>query len=125
MIVDIANQRLSSVGLTAAEPALGWTQGAFLAAYAANRDAGDRATVEGNPVGLTIVKLVQDDVRWSSTMTELKITLRNRYPLLTDDPCSFPRQANRLSAAIRRMGVEISFARRDTSGERILRLERA
>ncbi len=118
--------------LSAAEPALGWTQGAFLAAYSANRDAGDRATVEGNPVGLAITKLVQDDVRWSGTMTALKTTLRNRYPLLTDDPYSFPRQENKLSAAIRRiipplrrMGVEISFDRRGHSGECILRLERA
>jgi putative DNA primase/helicase len=117
--------------VSAAEPALGWTQGAFLAAYAANRDSGDRATVEGNSVGLAILKLVQDDVRWSGTMTELKSTLRNRYPLLTDDPYSFPRQENKLSAAIRRIipplrrtGVEISFERRGASGERILRIER-
>ncbi len=116
----------------AAEPALGWTQGAFMEAYAANRDSGDRATVEGNPVGLAILKLVQDDVRWSGTMTELKTTLRNRYPLLTDDHYSFPRQENKLSAAIRRilpplrrMGVEISFARQGQSGERTLRIERA
>ena len=117
--------------VSAAEPALGWTQGAFLEAYAANRDSGDRATVEGNPVGLAILKLVHDDVRWSGTMTELKTTLRIRYPLLTDDPYSFPRQENKLSAAIRRimpplrrMGVEISFDRRGHSGERTLRVER-
>tara|TARA_R110002110_G_scaffold415747_1_gene654755 strand:+ start:1687 stop:3750 length:2064 start_codon:yes stop_codon:yes gene_type:complete len=118
--------------VSAAEPALGWTQGAFLGAYAANRDSGDRATVEGNPVGLAILKLVQDDGLWSGTMTELKTILRNRYPLLTDDPYSFPRQENKLSAIIRRiktplrrMGVEISFDRQGKSGERILRIERA
>jgi 5S rRNA maturation endonuclease (ribonuclease M5) len=118
--------------VSAAEPALGWTQGAFLEAYAANRESGDRMSVEGNPVGLAILKLVQDDVRWSGTMTELKTTLRNRYPLLTDDPYSFPRQENKLSAAIRRiipplrrMGVVISFDRRGHSGERTLRVESA
>ncbi len=78
------------------------------------------------------MKFVQDDVYWSGTMTELKTTLRNRYPLLTDDPYSFSRQENKLSAAIRRimpplrrMGVEISFARQGQSGERMLRIERA
>jgi hypothetical protein len=75
--------------VSATEPALGWTQGAFLEAYAANRDSGDRATVEGNPVGLAILKLVDENGRWSGTMTELKTILRNRYPLLTDDPYSF------------------------------------
>ena len=89
-------------------------------------------SVEGNPVGLALLKLVQDDVRWSGTMIELKTTLRNQYPLLTDDPYSFPRQKNKLSAAIRRivpplrrMGVVISFDRRGRSGERTLRVERA
>ncbi|MBR2658232.1 MAG: hypothetical protein IKD58_17445 [Loktanella sp.] len=81
-------------------------------------------------MGLSILKLVQEDVRWSGTMTELKTILRNRYPLLTDDPYSFPRQENKLSAAIRRivpplrrMGVEISFDRGGQSGERVLRIE--
>lgn len=119
------------MGLSA-EPALGWTQGAFLEAYAANRESGDRTTVEGNPVGLAILKLVGENVRWSGTMTELKTTLRNRYPLLTDDPYSFPRQENKLSAAIRRiipplrrMGVQISFDSRGHAGERTLQIERA
>jgi putative DNA primase/helicase len=75
---------------------------------------------------------VQDEVRWSGTMTELKTALRNRYPLLTDDPYSFPRQENKLSAAIRRitpplrrMGVAITFARQGPSGERMLKIEKA
>jgi hypothetical protein len=65
-------------------------------------------------------------------MTELKTTLRNNYPLLTDDPYSFPRQENKLSVAIkrirpplRRMGVKMEFSRRGSFGERIIRLERA
>lgn len=65
--------------VTAAEPALGWPQGAFMESYAANREYSDRATVEGNPVGLAIVKLMNEETRWSGTMTELKTTLRNRY----------------------------------------------
>jgi len=117
--------------VTAAEPALGWTEGAFMESYTANREHSDRATVEGNPVGLAIVKLVNEETRWSGTMTELKTTLRNKYPLLTDDPYSFPRQENKLSIAIkriqpplRRMGVEVAYSRRGQSGERIIRLER-
>jgi putative DNA primase/helicase len=65
-------------------------------------------------------------------MTELKATLRNRYPLLTDDPYSFPRQENKLSAAIRRivpplrrMGVEIDFTRQGQAGERVLKIRKA
>ena len=117
--------------VSAAEPALGWTQGAFMDSYAANREHSDRATVEGNPVALAILKLLKEEIRWSGTMTDLKTILRNRYPNLTDDPYSFPRQENKLSAAIRRiqpplrrMGVKLEFCRRGQSGERIVRIER-
>ncbi len=75
---------------------------------------------------------LKDKVRWSGTMTYLKTTLRNSYPNLTDDPYSFPRQENKLSAAIRhiqpplrRMGVQLEFCRSGKSGERIIRIERA
>lgn len=100
--------------------------------YAANRENSDRTTVEGNPVGLAIVKLVNEESRWFGTMTELKTTLRNRYPQLTYDTHSFPRQENklpivmkRIQPPLRRMGVEVVYSRRGQSGERIIRLERA
>ncbi|MFQ1702339.1 hypothetical protein ACJ5NV_17275 [Loktanella agnita] len=74
--------------------------------------------IPNQAVGLAILKLAKEDTRWSGTMTELKTVLRNRYPLLTEDAYSFPRQENKLSTAIRRiipplrrMGVEISFTR--------------
>lgn len=63
--------------VVAAKPALGWAEGEFLDSYAANRQSSDQATVEGNPVALAILKLVQEKIRWSGTMTELKTTLRN------------------------------------------------
>ncbi|MFY0312897.1 DNA-binding protein, partial [Leisingera sp. D0M16] len=116
--------------VTAAEPALGWPQGAFLDAYAANRKCSDQASVEGNPVALSILKFIAEEKRWSGTVTDLNAALRNRFPHLTDDPASFPRQVNRLSGAIRRvqpplrrMGVSIFFDRQGHAGERILRIE--
>lgn len=118
--------------VTAAEPALGWPEGAFMASYTANRKSADQASVEGNPVALSILKLIKEEERWFGTVTELNATLRNRYPHLTDDPVSFPRQVNKLSSAIRRvqpplrrMGVTIAFDRQGHAGERILRIESA
>jgi hypothetical protein len=65
---------------------------------------------------LSILKLIKEEKHWSGTVTELNATLRNRYPHLTDDPVSFPRQVNKLSLTIRRvqpplrrMGVSIAF----------------
>ncbi|WP_372574162.1 hypothetical protein [Ruegeria jejuensis] len=118
--------------VTAAEPAVGWPQGSFLTAYATNRTTSDQASVEGNPVALAILKFIAEEKRWSGTITDLNAALRNRYPHLTDDPNSYPRQLNRLSGAIRRvqpplrrMGVSISFDRQGHAGERILRIESA
>ncbi|MDK3074279.1 hypothetical protein QO034_14300 [Sedimentitalea sp. JM2-8] len=74
--------------------------------------------------------LLAEEKRWKGTVTDLNATLRNRYPHLTDDPASFPRQVNKLSSAIRRvtpplrrMGVSISFDRQGRAGERIIRME--
>ncbi len=118
--------------VTAAEPALGWPEGAFMTSYAANRQTADQSSVEGNPVALSIARLIAEEKHWSGTVTELNATLRNRYPHLTDDPVSFPRQVNKLSSAIRRvqpplrrMGISIAFDRQGHAGERILRLESA
>ncbi len=62
-------------------------------------------------------------------MTELKATLQNRFPRLTDDPTGFPKQENKLSSIIRRvqpplrgMGVTVTFERQGRSGERIIKL---
>lgn len=116
--------------ITAAEPALGWEPGAFMASYTANRDLADQSSVEGNPVALAILKLLAEEKRWQGTVTELNAALRNRYPHLTDDPASFPRQVNKLSSAIRRvapplrrMGLIITFDRQGRAGERIIRIE--
>lgn len=118
--------------VVAAEPALGWPEDAFLTSYATNRQSADQASVEGNPVALAVLKLSGEQSQWTGTMTELKTTLQNRYPRLTDDPVGFPKQENKLSSAIRRlqpplrrMGVSIEFDRQGKSGERILKIERA
>ncbi len=100
--------------------------------YTSNRKTADQTSVEGNPVALSILRLIAEEKRWSGTVTELNAILRNRYPHLTDDPVSFPRQVNKLSSAIRRvqpplrrMGISIVFDRQGHAGERILRIESA
>lgn len=116
--------------ITAAETALGWEPGSFLRSYSANREQADQSSVEGNPVALSILNLLTEEKQWQGTVTELNGTLRNRYPHLTDDPASFPRQVNKLSSAIRRvtpplrrMGCSITFDRQGRAGERIIRME--
>ncbi|WP_254430131.1 hypothetical protein [Ruegeria sp. HKCCA4812] len=113
----------------AAEDSLGWAQGAFLDSYAANRARSDQAAVEANPVALAILSLMDGRQRWSGTATELKQTLRDRFPALTEDSQSFPRSEARFGAALRRVqpvlrrqGVNIAFSREGKAGMRVIEL---
>jgi len=108
--------RLSSVTLTerprmadfakwvsAAEPTLGWPEGAFAEAYTTNRKSVDSAAIEGNPVAEAIVSMIIDHGPWKGTATELTKVLRSLYPQLTDDPLIFPRRPNKLSSELKRV----------------------
>jgi putative DNA primase/helicase len=114
--------------VTAAEPTLGWPDGAFLAAYTSNRLSVQNAAIDGNPVAEAILQLASHGP-WSGTATDLLKTLRSIAPLLTDDPLTFPRHPNKLTSALRRVqpllrgrGVVTGFERIGASGQRIIRV---
>jgi hypothetical protein len=116
--------------VTAAEPALGWADGAFMEAYNTNRAFVDAAALEGNPVAEAVLTLVTEHGPWRGTASGLILTLRNHYPQLTDDPQMFPRSANKLSSELRRVhpilrrqGVTISRTREGKTGRRYLELK--
>ncbi|SMD12941.1 hypothetical protein [Primorskyibacter flagellatus] len=113
--------------VTAAEPALGWPEGAFTEAYTANRQSVDSAAIEGNPVAEAIVSMITDHGPFKGTATELTKALRSLYPQLTDDPLIFPRQPNKLSVELkrvqpllRRQGITMSKARQGKTGQRAI-----
>ena len=115
--------------MVAAEPSLGWTRGAFLDSYGADRARSDQAAVEGNPVALAILSLMEGRQLWSSTATDLRQTLRDRFPTLTEDSHSFPRSEARFGAALRRVqpvlrrqGLTIGFSREGKAGMRVIEL---
>ena len=115
--------------VVAAEPALGWPQGAFLDSYGANRARSDQAAIEGNPVALAILSLMDGRTHWSGTATDLRQTLRDRFPALTEDSHSFPRSEARFGAALRRVqpilrrqGLSIAFNRTGKAGMRMIEL---
>lgn len=141
--IAVTMQRLKSISLTehprmadfarwvtAAEPALGWPEGAFMEAYAINRQSVELAAIDGNPVAEAILCFIADHGPWRGTATELLKTLRRCYPLLTDDPHTFPRSPHRLSSELRRVmplirkqGGGISFERQGKAGQRIISIE--
>lgn len=113
--------------VTAAEPALGWPDGAFLQAYTANRKSVDNAAIEGNPVAEAILTMITDHGPWKGTATELIRNLRRLYPMLTDDPLAFPLLPNKLASELkrvhpllRRQGIVISKERQGKAGQRVI-----
>ncbi len=124
--------------IVAAEPALPWTTGSFETAYARNR---------GDAVDVVLDDLVADGVRSllepdpcvELTPTDLLLKLAD----LTGDravrsrdwpktPASLSIQLRRLAPAFRRIGIEIMLddaktgkRLRTTSGQRLIRLEKA
>ena len=113
--------------VTAAEPALGWTHGAFMESYAANRQSVVDAAIEGNPIAEAILNLIADHGPWSGTATELLQTLRAQNQLLADDPYGLPRQPNKLTIEMRRVqpllrsrGVTFTSDRQGKAGNRVI-----
>lgn len=113
--------------VTAAEPALGWPQGAFLEAYAANRKEAAEVALDGNAVANAVLTLVREQGRWRGTATDLTSHLRMLYPALTESAEAFPRQAAAFGAELRRVtpllrthGVEVTYLREGKDRRRVV-----
>ncbi len=118
--------------VTAAEPALGWPDGAFMASYAANRQAVGDAAIDGNAVAAAILHLVEDGTPWRGTATDLICELRARFPVLTEDRQAFPRQASQFAIELRRVepllrhkGVAVTYTREGRFRTRVITLKPA
>jgi hypothetical protein len=101
--------------VTAAEPALGWPDGSFVAAYALNRQEANEITLDATAIGQPIIQLVSHGP-FEGTATEL---LR-RLTVLADGniarsrdwpkaPNKLSGQLHRLSPALRAAGVEVTL----------------
>ena len=116
--------------VTAAEPAFGWENGAFMSAYNANRRAVRQAAIDSNPVAEAIISYAALKKDWKGTASDLLSELRFTFPLLVDDIQGFPRTPNKLSEAIKRIqpllrdkGITLTQSREGKAGVRILSLK--
>jgi hypothetical protein len=109
--------------VTAAEPALGWTQGTFMAAYTQNRRCANELPLE-TPVAEAIRKL---ELPWEGTATEL---LRALEPMVDENARrsrSWPQIGRTLANTLRRLapnlrqaGIAIEFERESSRGRKRL-----
>jgi hypothetical protein len=118
--------------VTAAEPALEWTQGAFMSAYSANRQESAETALDNNNVAAAVLALMQAEGAWRGTAADLILTLRKRFPALTEPAEAFPRQPStfgselrRITPLLRRQGITIEREKVGKDRTRILSLMQA
>jgi hypothetical protein len=112
----------------AAEPALGWEEGSFQAAYKANRESANDMALEASPLVPPICQLLSGSPAWSGNASELLTELTRRADRSASRDRNWPKQPNTLSGRLRRLapnlaeiGIEVTFA---NDGKRTIHLER-
>ncbi|HEX2070808.1 MAG TPA: hypothetical protein VHF90_04065 [Thermoleophilaceae bacterium] len=103
--------------VTAAEPALGWEPGTFLAAYEANAAYALRLSLDGSPVARAVTELVRSpggEPSWEGTPTQLLDVITQFRPLEVTKGRAWPANAQSLSRkltllapALRADGIDI------------------
>ncbi len=121
-VEDVRLERLPrmadfAVWVVAAEEALGWEQGTFMAAYSGNRKVATEAALEADPVAVALMKILelQADNEWRGTSEALLERLGEK---VSDDvrrlkawpkaANALSRRLNRLAPLLREAGIELS-----------------
>ncbi|MEJ5330615.1 MAG: hypothetical protein WHT07_10735 [Desulfobaccales bacterium] len=114
--------------VTAAEPALPWEPGTFLAAYDSNEAQTSEEALEADPVAMAVLALMKDREVWQGTASELLDALEGLVRESTLKSKLWPKAPNALSNRLRQVapllrarGVEIE---RGKSGVRFIMLRK-
>ena len=105
-----------AIWVVAAEPALPWEPGTFLAAYTGNRAAVVEHSLEGDVVAVAVRLLMEDRETWEGAPSNLLKALEDLVPESTQRSKAWPKAANSLSNRLRRaatflraVGIEIDL----------------
>jgi hypothetical protein len=108
--------------VTAAEPVLPWEKGVFLQEYNSNRETLIDIALEADPVGTTVLELIEGAGEWSGTASDLLKAMNKIAPKALQRRNIWPKRPNSLShklsqvaPALRKKGIEI---KRSKSGNR-------
>ncbi|MDH3672663.1 MAG: hypothetical protein OES46_16145 [Gammaproteobacteria bacterium] len=115
--------------VTAAEPALGLNDGAFMAAYSASRRSAVEDALEGSAVANALRKMMDKQERWDGTATSLLAHLDSLFDPKLPRSKSWPKSARTLSSALSRLApslrsVGIAVTRHRSAATRRLTIER-
>jgi hypothetical protein len=108
---------------TAAETALSFEPGSFMAAYMRNRQATNDVALEASPTALMMLHFAEESKQWTGTATELLEALSRRKGTgaLPHSPNGLARLLRRLAPNLRTAGANIDFKRDpDSSRQRLI-----
>ncbi len=107
-----------AIWVTAAEPLLGWSDGAFMDAYVQNQSDANDLALEASPIAGAIQALARDSGTFERTATDLLKALKPYTGEGASSQRSWPANGRALSGALRRLapnlrksGVDVSFSR--------------
>ncbi len=117
---------------SAAEEALGWKPGSFMAAYTQNRRDANDLSLEASPVAEAIQKFMSSRAGWCGTSTELlaelnqqadeeKRKVQERLKVWPTSGRGLRNTLQRLAPNLRQAGVSVAFIR--TKSKRTIELE--
>lgn len=92
---------------TAAEPALGLPDGAFMAAYTANRNGAHELALESSPVGKAVLNFVKSQGGWCGTATDLLEALTREVGENTSKQKTWPKSAQSLGGILKRVAPNL------------------
>jgi hypothetical protein len=102
--------------VTAAEPALGWETGTFLAAYQASQDEANQVALDAYTIVEPLRQLMTDRERWEGKPSELLARLSDLGGDKATKAEDWPKKANSLSGQLKRLapnlrkiGLDVTF----------------
>jgi hypothetical protein len=114
-----------AVWATAAEEALSWKPGAFMAAYSGNRAEATENALEADPVAIAVREFMEDQDEWTGTAGELWEALNGLVGEAIRHTKAWPGAPNALSARLKRLapalrgiGIEYGEERSGSKGTR-------
>jgi hypothetical protein len=115
--------------IVAAEPALPWSAGTFMEAYAGNREAANDLAIEASAVGQALLAFVRGRGDWEGTSLELldELTAETYPGTHARKPNDWPKTAKamnnavrRLAPPLRRLGIDVLIPNRTGKARKIV-----
>lgn len=96
--------------VTAAESALGWEPGDFMAAYQGNRDSANDLAIESSPVGQPLLDYLDAHGGWDGTATEFLEELEQQVSDQVKRHKAWPKNGRSLAGQLKRLSPNLRLA---------------